>query len=293
MENRGYAGRELSARRTRRLAALVAGVVLAAAACPAALGGTGLLFGAEYNQRRLYTIDADTGAASPGPVFSNGVQLRDLASDTRPGSFRLWGVSTATNELFRIDPATGRVILVGSFGTPGAMRTLAFDQVTGMLYGTADTPGGPSNLSVLYRIDPADAAGTRAGEVAVEVSGLGADPAGQLFATGAFSDLLRLDPATAAATPVGRTDLAISDVDFSPVGGRMYGSSHVSGIYAIDPLTAVTSKIGEYGREGVLMSGLAFGPVPEPAGGCALLAAATGWSLHRPRRRETNRAPDD
>src|SRR5689334_15725971 len=93
------------------------------------------LYSSGYSTRALYKLSqtAATATRVGATIGPNG--LRDLASDTRPESFRLWGTSI-TGELYRVDPMTGAGTRVGSFGLPGTeqIRTLAFDTVSGKLY---------------------------------------------------------------------------------------------------------------------------------------------------------------
>ena len=61
---------------------------------------------------------------------------RDMASDTRPQSLRLWASSTDTGgDLYLVDPAGGSS-LVGHMNTPTNIRTLAFDGIPGRMFGT-------------------------------------------------------------------------------------------------------------------------------------------------------------
>src|SRR5688500_3580400 len=130
----GHVGRKSRAREVVLRGPVLLIIVLAAALAPggrAALAQEPVLYGGHFTGRRLYQLDTATGVATPGPVLSGTVELRDLASDTRAESFRLWGVSPTTNELYRVDPATGAVTVVGTFATPQGMRALAFDPSSG------------------------------------------------------------------------------------------------------------------------------------------------------------------
>lgn len=280
-----------------RRAALLVVALAAAALAPggrAALAQEPVLYGGHFTDRRLYQLDTATGAATAGPVLSGAVQLRDLASDTRALSFRLWGVSTTTNELYRVDPATGAVTIVGAFATPQGMRALAFDPSAGVLYGVTDQPAQPGNgpLGLLYRIDPTTAAVTQIGGVSSVISGLGMDAAGRLFATPASGDdLLRIDTATGAATRVGDLGFGgFSDLAFHPADGRLFGATYSQGLFVIDPLSGAATKLGDYAAAPSIsvMSGLAFGAVPEPAT-ASLLSAALAMGLLRRRRRGIQR----
>ena len=264
-------------------------VVLAAAALApgwtTALAQEPALYGGHFTDRRLYQLDTATGAATAGPVLSGTVELRDLASDTRAESFRMWGVSTTTNELYRVDPATGAVTVVGTFATPQGMRALAFDPAAGVLYGATDLPVGAGPPGLFYRIDPATAAVTQVGELSSAISGLGMDAAGRLFATPASGDdLLRIDPITGATTRIGDMGFGnFSDLAFHPADGRLFGAGYNQGLFVIDPLSGAATKVGDYAAAPSisLMSGLAFGVVPEPTSSVLAFLCAAGLLRRR------------
>src|SRR5215207_9805380 len=88
----------------------------------------------------LYQVSQTSGSATvTGTGTVSPFQTRDLASDTRPGSYRLW--TTSADQLVSINPTTGEGTVVGRFNTPlSGMRTLAFDIVTGKLYGMDGAP---------------------------------------------------------------------------------------------------------------------------------------------------------
>src|ERR1051325_5294480 len=85
---------------------------------------------------KLYQVSQTTGVATLIGTTSP-VDTADLASDTRPGSYRLW-TTNLSRQLVSINPATGAGTVVGAFDPVNflRMRTLAFDITNGKLYGT-------------------------------------------------------------------------------------------------------------------------------------------------------------
>jgi hypothetical protein len=248
-------------------------------AAAVALGG--LLVSARAQGSALYSIDIGAAlyqvsqtnglATRNGTALASPFSTRDLASDTRPGSYRLW--TTSAGQLVSINPATGAGTVVGSFGSSG-MRTLAFDIVAGKLYGGSDGPAAQ-----LYEIDPQTAAATLVGaNTGRNLGGLGADLAGNLFGVvEATGEIYKLDKLTGAPTLVTTVPVeSISDLAFRPEDGQLFGISQFGPIatqkslYAIDLVSGNATRLGalEPGTAFLAMNGLAFGPgtfVPEPA----------------------------
>src|SRR3954453_744369 len=73
------------------------------------------LYGMGYSTRMVYRLSQTNGAATPiGGNYPINT-MRDLASDTRPESFRMWATGFG-KQLFRINPITGAATLVGTYG---------------------------------------------------------------------------------------------------------------------------------------------------------------------------------
>jgi hypothetical protein len=227
----------------------------------------------------LYQLSQVNGAATKIGTTSQ-FQTRDMASDTRPASFRMWTTNTAS-QLVSIDRTTGAGTVVGVFSVPG-MRALAFDIVGGKLYGLVDGSGGP-----LYEINTETAAATLIGPVrAGNFGALGADAAGNLFTVDEFTgELYKLDKATAASTLVTTLPVTrISDLAFRPEDGQLFASTLTTGsaptwksLFTIDIVNGTATRLGEMDPNESL-NGLAFGPgvsVPEPASVALMALAAT------------------
>jgi len=236
-----------------------------------------VLYGAGYSTKTLYRLSQTTAAATPIGVMP---QLRDLGSDTRPDSFRLWGTAFS-RQLYRLNPATGMGTLVGTFVLPTStdeIRTLAFDTVSEKLYGTSDVD------SNLYEINPNTAALTLIGHVGLsQLGGMGADAAGNLY--GIKEDtggIYLIDELTATPTLVSTVPVTyMSDLAFRPEDGALFGITHVGpvetyrSLYTIDLPTGNVTRLGYTSQTETTMAGLAFGPaVPEPASGMGTICAA-------------------
>jgi hypothetical protein len=196
----------------------------------------------------------------------------------------LW--TTSADQLVSIDPATGAGTVVGQFNTPlSGMRTLAFDIVTGKLYGMDGAPA-----AALYEIDPQTAAVTQVGSArTANIGGLGADLAGNLYGTNEpTGEIFKLDKTTGAATLVATLPgLRISDLAFRPEDGQLFAITqgntvpNPNSLYVIDANWNAT-RVGplDPANSGLAMNGLAFGPgifVPEPA--TLLLMVVVGGAL--------------
>jgi hypothetical protein len=215
----------------------------------------------------LWSIDQSTGAAT---FLHKGAGIMDLASDTRPGSFRIWGI-VGRRALMQVDPVTGNQPTVGF--TSEFIDALAFNNVDGTLYGVGS--------SSLYRIDPATAATTLVGRTGYgSYNALGADLNGNLFGVTLVDNLLvRINPATGIGQAIGTAGAAgISDLAVRPEDGVMFGVRNTLPtptqfdsyrLLTIDVETAATTLIGSEQSTPTTnktMAALAFSPaVPEPS----------------------------
>ncbi|HQR08700.1 MAG TPA: hypothetical protein PLN21_17880 [Gemmatales bacterium] len=246
-------------------------------------GGTGGL---------LVTLDPLTGSAAlVGPLRSaanSPYSLTGLVFD--PVSGVLYGAttpnsSTAPSSLVTVDPATGQVTTIGNFGLPnGSFGDIAFDRVTGALYGTR-TNGGD-----LYTINPVTGAATLVGPFGGEVGssghGLAMSYANVLFTVPDGNRLYTFNTTTGAATPGALLtggvlqSRNINAMDFN-AANTLFGvnnqpdSGSIPHLVNIDPVTGAITDIG------ATLSGLdaiAFTPVavPEPVTLISLGAGVVG-----------------
>ncbi len=251
--------------------------------CP--LAHASIMYGAGFSRKQLYTLSQTTGAGTVIGSISPMTDIRDIASDTRPEAFAIWGTSQGTGQLFQMNPTTGRGTLVGSYLLPTGqeMRTLAFDIVGGKLYGTSDgTTGSAINL---YEINTTTGKATFVAPVGIAtLGGMGADALGNLYAmkedTGQvfLIDKLLGTPTLVSTLPV----TYISDLAFRPEDGQVFAVTHPGPVtsdtstYKIDLARNTATLLGPYDQSETTMAGLAFGPaVPEPAFASGMVCVPT------------------
>src|SRR4051812_29569631 len=153
----------------------------------------GSSFGSEQTST-FWSLDQNTGVATGISLLSG---MTELASDTRPGSFRIWGISGFGHFVFQLDPASGNQSLIGF--TSADITALAFNAANGILYGTGS--------GRLYQIDPSTAAATLVGNTGFsQFTCLGADLNGSLFGViQSDNTLVRIDPTTGLGKAIGPT----------------------------------------------------------------------------------------
>jgi hypothetical protein len=242
--------------------------------------GSTLYLANNLTNTTLYTVDPSTAATTL--IGSESYNVDDLASDWRPGSFRLWGVEEDNDRLYQINPVTGLGTSIGTFGTH--INSIAFDVTSGQLYG--------ADSIALYRIDPTNAALTLVGlTTRGDVRSIGFDLSGNLYGAGGNS-LLKINTSTGAAAAIGSFGVpAATMYDFAarPEDGTMFavGDPSSSFLYQVDTATGHAALIG--GISGIppanFAHGLAFSPgVPEPPT-LALILMARSHGVRRRRRR--------
>ena len=151
-------------------------------------------------------FDINTGAAI-GPPISNGGSYDGLEWI---GS-TLYGTATLNekgdSELRTLDPYSGTSTLIGPTGMAG-INGLAYDQTTGIMYGSSGGSKGPSSLVI---INLSTGAAREVGSIGVNVGSLEFGPDGNLYAgsvggqTGGSGNLYRINKSTGAGTLVGAT----------------------------------------------------------------------------------------
>ena len=223
---------------------------------------TGLIFDSDVADN-LYQLNLNSGEAE---LIGNVGIYSDLEGLAFDEDGTLYGAADTTDELVRVDPATGAGTLVGGFGVqpPARGLALAFD-CSGRLWMASQ------QTDQLYEVDPESGAATLVGSFLAgdEISGLAFHPqTDKLYGVGnTLGVLYVIDRDTGAAEAVGfGMGVAIEsnqglDVDGS---GTLWGLSDNNGlIYTVDPLTGIGTAVAN--ADIVEAESLAIGPPP-----CAL-----------------------
>ncbi len=261
---------------TAVLAASLSGVSAAA--------GASTLFGTTYtgSTSDLYTIDQTTGAATL--VGATGHNIGDL---TNVGG-GLVGIDLTSNALVSLNSATGAATgTVAITGTRGAITSVAWDNVTHVLYG--DTTNAFSGSDLLYTIDTTTGAATLVGALgATDLFGLGFGGDGALFASDTGGSVYGVNTTTGAASVIGASGFFnLYDVAARPEDHVLFASSSGSGLITIDKVSGAGALVGPFGGNPNI-AGLAFagGSVPEPAAWTLMIAGfAAAGAMLRTRRR--------
>ena len=272
----------------RFIAALFAGAI-APAFHPAALAATPLLgLGTTENGSiaSLYDVDLATGVASN----PRNLGVTSVVGITFGPGGTVYGLMTFAgtypNSLVRIDPATGNTTQIGPTGFSSVFEgDIAYDPVSGRLYGLTDITGTGPDPRNLFTLNPATGAATVVGDIAAtgDPSAMAFSPEGALYVLdnvdgGPPDRLYRVDPATGVA--ISGVDLSTrlgftGGMAFDPATRNLYvadgGTEGTNALYSVDPSTGVMTRIGGLGPLAPRgLAGLAF--VPEPASFAAVVA---------------------
>jgi hypothetical protein len=236
-------------------------------------------------------MNQSTGAASV--IGATGFDdIGDLTSDTRSGSAKIWGVRIDSKDLLSIDPATGAASVAATLNSPDKMVSIAFDPVTGKLYGNTSIAFG-APFDALYQIDPATGNSTFIGRILFNnVFALGFDQSGKLFGVADDTNqFISISTATGNGAAIATLQLnQVFDMASRPEDNQMFivdsGTHHLS---TINTTTGQVTDVGPYTAAGpdLNLVGLAFFPIPEPgtlvlAGFAALGLLGFAWRRRRP-----------
>ncbi len=220
------------------------------------------LYFSRDNNSQLYRLNTNTAAATLVATTGTTSNTVGLTETNDPNIL----LGSTWTELSRINISAGTHTIVGTI-VSGA-EGLAWDPTTSKLYGYINND--------FFTLNPATAARTATlAPTPVEVEGL-AWRNGFIYGLGGTnSSLYRYNIAGNTWSLVGNTGLSFQDstgLAWNPFIDILYAKSEGSGnLYAIDPLTAANTLIGNTGiTEG---GGLAFVAIPEPSTLCLCLAA--------------------
>lgn len=211
-------------------------------------------------------VPATAGGVEYDPVierFIGGHRLPDFSIDAVPPIVRggaLFASEVTEDVLLSVDPSTAAATVVGSMLSP-VVAGLAYDEATGMLYGT------DSQTWNLVRIDPLTGSTTTVGATGVELPhGAAIDPAdGSLYVVGLDSSqgcqsfLYSVDTSTGAASVIGAIGYSyIGALDFDPTSDVLYGAKGgpetAGSLITIDTATGAGTLVAATHR----MTGLSF-----------------------------------
>ena len=171
-----------------------------------AFGADGTLyamFNAGAPTAHLATVNTQTGAATPIGA-ATGVPLQAMAFGP---DGTLYAGSFTTNNLYKVNLATGAPTLIGSLGFNSIMD-LAWDAANNTMYAIASAPGCASASSSFYSINLGTGTGSLVSNIPVDncLMALAADSSGRLFATGFMTGTLyQIDALTGNTTTIGNT----------------------------------------------------------------------------------------
>jgi PEP-CTERM motif len=189
--------------------------------------------------------------------------------------------TSAAGDLYRIDPSTGAGTLVGplvdSTFNPYAVTGLAFDNVTGILYGSISNQSftGPRDL---VAIDPNSGAVTVIGAFGIgsqTMADLTFDiTTATLYGTGSQDgNLYSVDPTTGLATAVGSSGLA------APVRGNGMAANSAGQIFG-SPKTASGALVQFNKSTGAATTVATLSGAPFSAGAIGAMAFNSGGTLY-------------
>jgi hypothetical protein len=243
----------------RRLAVVARFVVIA---CLAGHAAASDLFGVSLppnNPSLLYSVNQSSGQVTT--IGTTGFSdVTDLTSNPLTGT--IWGVDVTTRQLLVINPHTGAASAVATLDSAEAIASIAFDPVTGGLFGNTAVEFGPSS-DTLYRIDPITGHTTAIGSIGkASVFALAFDQHGVLLGvSNGTHELITISTATGMATQAVPIDaLKAFDIASRPEDNTMFLADSNSGqLYTLNTATGATLAVGPYGTAPTPnIAGLAF-----------------------------------
>ncbi|MBW2742309.1 MAG: hypothetical protein JRE64_26535 [Deltaproteobacteria bacterium] len=230
-----------------------------------------VLYGTEIDNDTLFTIDLTNGVATTLGALVPPAQIEGLAFNPDSGSF--YGTDNSNHTLIEIstDPVSWSVAQVLPYGT---YSNIARNPITGTYYTHFN------NTDTLSTVDPVTGAVVPEGPSSgVYMQSLAFDYSGRLFGIGDIpapgqEALYELDVLTGAilSTTEITSNLINPRFDNSlsihPETGVFYTVAAIEGgLYEVDPLTGVATRVGYTGLRNIRSLDFAVvgsTPVPEP-----------------------------
>jgi PEP-CTERM motif len=243
----------------------------------AQLASASTLYGIEYSSGTgFYGVNQTTGAISLIGNTGN-TATGDLTSNL---TNTIWAPDMANDALLTVNPATGAITtsipIMAATGAPIPIVSLAWDPVTGVLYGNTSVGFGNTTNDALFSINATTGAANFLGVIGYNnVYALGFNNNGTLYGISqASNELLTIDTTTGVGTGVAGVGLAdVYDLAFRPEDDTMFvADSGTESLYTMDPSTGATTLVGPYGSSTNVV-GLAFLSTPEPS---SLMLLGTG-----------------
>ena len=252
--------------------------------------GASTLYGIEFaTGTGFYTVDQTTG----------GITLLGNTGNTATGDLTsnlqntIWTVDMTNADLLTVNRNTGAlgpaIPILAPTGGPVDIVSLAWNPVTGVLFGNTSVGFGNTTNDQLFTINPTTGAATFVGTIGFNaVYALGFSRNGTLYGiSNTSSDLITINTATGVGSLVAPVTLtAAYDLAFRPEDDVMFvADSGTSSLYTMDRTTGAAALVGGYGSSTNVV-GLAF-IVPEPStallflGGLALAGIGARKRLSR------------
>jgi hypothetical protein len=254
------------------------------------------LIGNSFGTATIYDVNTVTGAATNPRATGVSGGLAGIVYDS--GSGIVYGLTASAgdtpNSLLTINPITGATVVVGATGLSQiAEGDIAFNPLTGFLYGVESVDPANNNTRDLFRIDSLTGAATVVGSLSStlpsrDFSALAFDSVGTLYTIDTFgsgnSILSTVNPQNAALLSSVTMNVSLGSVAalaFDPISGTAYlvdGGTSKAGtnmLYTLDIATGVATPVGPLEVQAGL-AGLTFVPqVPEAPVSAMLLIGLT------------------
>jgi hypothetical protein len=191
-----------------------------------------------------------------------------------------------------IDPVTGSALNSVHLDSLDNMVSLAFDVVSGKLYGNTSSGFGADG-DELYLIDPLFGTTTSIGKIGFDnVYALGFDQSGNLFGVSDANDvLISVSTLTGGGTFIANMQVGFAfDIASRPEDNTMFlVDSGTTSLYTLNTGNGALGFVGSYAPTANNLVGLAFSPVsrtPEPGVLFLFLTALPGIAALRRKGKE-------